>query len=55
MLSDIGKGNEMKQPHKNAEILRAIADGDTIEWMNPHGDWVGFSDLKWRIIHKGGG
>jgi len=42
----------MKQPHKNAEILRAIADGDTIEWMNPHGDWVGFTDLKWRIKPK---
>jgi hypothetical protein len=29
----------MKTPHPYAEILRAIADGETVQWQNGAGEW----------------
>lgn len=52
----------MTTPHKHAEVLRAIADGEEVEYQEPHtGVWwnlrtginpIASPDLKWRIEPK---
>lgn len=41
-------------PHKNAEAIKAFADGETIQWQDSLGDWHDFDlvldEGPWAII-----
>lgn len=49
----------MKQPHKHAEVLRAIADGKEVQWYDARtAEWgkprgytpLTYPELEWRVM-----
>lgn len=44
----------MGTPHKHAEVLRAIADGKTVQFLSPNGVWRDAEFKPYTPIHHEG-